>query len=89
MRGFEPTEAKFVSAFIFILVLILSREMISSEGRNLKSETRELHDTKYLTNVQSIGKSTMSSDDMTTSKIEADEFRTTAPGHSPGMGHSP
>ncbi|KAL5992724.1 hypothetical protein ACLOJK_013643 [Asimina triloba] len=86
-RQMNPA-AKFVYAFIFMVVLIFSREIISSEGRSMKAEKGE-QNTKNLTNGRVIGTAAMkSADNLTHSNVPtADVDDLGLNSHSPGIGN--
>ncbi|KAJ4714918.1 Precursor of CEP8 [Melia azedarach] len=80
-----------VCSCVFILVLILCHELSSVEGRHLKCKKSSKHARQM--NTLSVPKGgrhhATGSKQAQTSKVEyVDDFRPTAPGHSPGVGHS-
>ncbi|PIA46380.1 hypothetical protein AQUCO_01500129v1 [Aquilegia coerulea] len=85
---------KFLAACVFFLVLILSRGILSIEGRHLSSKVTQNFKKDLKTNDNSV--EYMRKDevhggklDLGLTKIEGQkDYRPTAPGHSPGIGHA-
>ncbi|KAL3722173.1 hypothetical protein ACJRO7_034526 [Eucalyptus globulus] len=75
----------------FLLVLILCHEVIHVEARPLREDSKTHHHHHQETGV-SIGRSLRGGEGRSkkrTSKLEhVADFRSTEPGHSPGVGHS-
>ncbi|KAF5738208.1 hypothetical protein HS088_TW13G01104 [Tripterygium wilfordii] len=87
--------ARLICACGFILVLILCGEVVDVKGRHLKphlcKKCRNHRHSKNSLNAAKAGDHhhLTGSAQGRTSKVEyVDDFRPTAPGHSPGVGHS-
>lgn len=84
---------KLICGFVFILVLILCNETLNVEARHLKPENRKKsskHSENNTLKVLDHGNGTrLRDEEHRSSKADfVDDFRPTAPGHSPGVGHS-
>lgn len=91
---------KFLGFCAFMIVMVLSNEIVRVEGRHLKpnhhgkKRCSKFKVSKSLeTNVKggtvNVNDVSSSSAETNVSKVEyVEDFRPTAPGHSPGVGHS-
>ncbi|KAK8702989.1 hypothetical protein V6N13_021323 [Hibiscus sabdariffa] len=82
------------NVWFFIFVLVICQEILASEGRDLKSEPckncsrqEDQLDANALKMPRSRNQTVGSSQERTSKAEHVDEFRPTAPGHSPGAGH--
>ncbi|KAK7331100.1 hypothetical protein VNO77_25314 [Canavalia gladiata] len=77
--------------FLFVL-LLLSHELLSIEGRNLRQSIQppNTSSTKAMSVATKSGVASPSQVDRSIRNLEGDAeaFRPTTPGHSPGVGHS-
>ncbi|KAL2333581.1 hypothetical protein Fmac_014794 [Flemingia macrophylla] len=89
--------ARLTHTCLLFVLLFLSHELLSTEGRNLKQSIMHSPDTASPTNAISIATKTSHGDgdhigvQQEGSRrvgYEVDDFRPTTPGHSPGVGHS-
>ncbi|KAJ8628720.1 hypothetical protein MRB53_022043 [Persea americana] len=90
-------QTKFFSACVLLLLvlMIVSNEILVCEGRHLKSKEEgcskcQINDDTTFGGTRKSDNDTSSVHHYHTSTIgnDVDDFRPTAPGHSPGIGHS-
>jgi len=76
---------------VFLVVLVLSHELLGSEGRSLRESLHSSSDaTKAMSIVRSTTKSAIASQSYRIIRSlagDVEAFRPTTPGHSPGVGH--
>ncbi|KAJ4966802.1 hypothetical protein NE237_018651 [Protea cynaroides] len=91
----DMAKIKLVCTCFFILVLLSSNEILSAEGRHMRSEKKMkcmrciIGDRRNTIRKMREGnrKNSKSPNDVKTPQ-DIESFRPTAPGHSPGIGHS-
>lgn len=84
MASSSSSNTKVVSCFCFLFLLVLfmaSHELGGVEGRRLRSEHCKQH-------CSNVGKKKAAAAAAASKVAYVDAFRPTAPGHSPGVGHS-
>lgn len=82
--------ARLTHICVFFVVMVLSHELLGSEGRSLRQSLQSPDATKAMSTVRSTTTSAIASQSYRiirslTGDVEA--FRPTTPGHSPGVGH--
>ncbi|KAI9113538.1 hypothetical protein K1719_015465 [Acacia pycnantha] len=77
------------TCFLFIVVLVLSHELVFIEGRNLRQNINHHFPNSAIDTTKSnIASPSLFDRPIRNLEEHIDAFRPTTPGHSPGVGHS-